>query len=899
MAVKNDNRAASAAGRRFLFGFNVGLTVVLAAAILVAINWIAHRHNRRADLTGGISGYRVSDRTKMILDKAGDDLRITSVYASNSPESSRKDFLPKLQDYCEELRQYKRSVKVEHIISGDDQAELRKRVETKFGSAATEYQAVIASARELWDKLGGILKPQQAEIKALLEKEGAWLGRFSPVANIVAILNKDVESVVEVRKEVDKSVQGEGMPRYQEANDKIKSFNDTLKNHLEEIQNWSKEMDKLAKLLANPDDPFVKLTREKLGQMNAQAAELVKLIGDPKDTNVPADPKPVLQSFARAAGVLAQQMGDERTRVTAFAEQHKAIRSHERWQIQVQQGLMVMDLPDLLAITANQASTSVQQFRRLLEREGVAVDQLQGAVRNARKIANDMAANVAYWNQAMSAILDEGARIDQPSIDFLAKAAGGDLFKDALTKINELATKIAALPKLELDEVARRLQQENIVVVENKDSVRVVTFDEVYPIADPMSGMRGRDKDSPPERIFDGDSAIGSAVFSMQTAKKSVGEVVLVTFEQEVPPQMRQFQRPMTGPLPLEAIRKLRERLERMQFKVTDWNLATEGAIDKKPEAEKDVPQVFVFLPPPSAPPPFMRQQQNQPTFESKHAEVARKVLAENGRGLFLAMWMPSPPSLFGPAPKSEYGWSPILEKDWGINVDTEHRVIRGEVDRQKPGYYGIDIVQWWYMQLSDFNKDQPIGRPLRSRRMLMNDVCPVLAADKLPDGVVVTPILEVPKGTTNTWAEKDVDRIVAALQSGTSEGAFTRGEDALSPPFSVSVAAENSKTKSKLVVLGSGLAISDQYLDRRVVRFGGKGTRLMTDPPPTENLELLANALYWLVDRPELIAAGPAVVPRVEQLTDAKGVMVKVVSFGWAAVVLAVGGVVMMVRRK
>ena len=160
-----------------------------------------------------------------------------------------------------------------------------------------------------------------------------------------------------------------------------------------------------------------------------------------------------------------------------------------------------------------------------------------------------------------------------------------------------------------------------------------MTFDEVYPVADPMGGMRNRDKDSPPERVFDGDSAIASAIFSLQTAKKSIGEVVLVTFEQEVPPQMRQFQRPMTGPIPLEAIRKLRERLERMQFKVTEWNLATEGAVDKKPEGEKDVPQVFVFLPPPSAPPPMMRQQQNQPTFEPKHAKrPARCSRAAAGR---------------------------------------------------------------------------------------------------------------------------------------------------------------------------------------------------------------------------------------------------------------------------
>jgi hypothetical protein len=223
--------------------------------------------------------------------------------------------------------------------------------------------------------------------------------------------------------------------------------------------------------------------------------------------------------------------------------------------------------------------------------------------------------------------------------------------------------------------------------------------------------------------------------------------------------------------------------------------------------------------------------------------------------------------------------------------------VIRGEVDRQRPGKYGIDIVQWWYMQLSNFTS-QPIGSPLRARRMLMKDVCPVVPDKQIPD-VEITPILQIPKGPKDIWAEKDLERIFLALQSGSSDGSFTRGADAVEPPFSVAMAAENKMTKSKVVVFGGGLSLRDDYQQQRVVRFGGKGTRLVTDPPPTENVELFTNALYWLVDRPEMIAAGPPEVPRVEPIEESGYWPMKLVIGAWAFAALVLGGVVMLVRRK
>jgi hypothetical protein len=228
-------------------------------------------------------------------------------------------------------------------------------------------------------------------------------------------------------------------------------------------------------------------------------------------------------------------------------------------------------------------------------------------------------------------------------------------------------------------------------------------------------------------------------------------------------------------------------------------------------------------------------------------------------------------------------------------------------------------------MQLSSFT-EHPIGYPLRARRMLMKDVCPVTKADKLPEDVEIAEVLEVPKGTTDTWAEDDVKRIFMALQRGSQDGSFTRGEQAWAPPFSVMVAATkqmeakatekqeadattkpaeaagevgDSPACSKVVVMGNGLSLRDDYLQQRVVRFSGEGARLVTDPPPTENMDLFVNALYWLADRPGLIAAGPAEVPVVAAIEPGSRRSVWLVTLGWAFAALAVGGVMMMIRRK
>lgn len=892
MAVKETtNTVTTTTGRWVVFGTNVAVTILLAMFLLVALNWLAYDNNARWDFTGGVAGHRLSPRSQRILDEAGDDLRITTVYASDKPESAREKYFPKVRDLTEEIRQYHHAAAVQHLYSGTDQAKLTARIQEKFGSAAKEYRDAVNLATTVWNELDGSLRPIREQIGALLNSD-SWLSGFSTLANIAAVLQKDLKKVEDTGEEVDDLVRGEGIPRYQEANEKIKTVNDELSEHLKQAQDWTKAMHKLVTLLGNPEAEFVKTTRDKMIELSGLILHLRKIAGDPEETTVPEDPKPILQNFAKAALKVSNWLVEESARVNEFVSQYPAIRQHPKWQ--VQRGIFVMDLTSLVGTTAEDLSSNYQQLRQILQQD-VPLDQLQNVVRQLRNISVQIDKDLSRWINNVLDILNEGANIDEPTQAFLAAGSNGELFGPLMERLDEVKKAIDDLPEMEIDEVAKRLDEDNIIVVEKGDQVEVVPFDDVWPIADPFGRLSAR-SDSGPPRVFDGDSAISNAVMAM-TRDKPVAKVVFVTFEEQPPPQMRQFQRPVSGPMPLQAVRLLKEKLEAMQFEVEDWNIAEEGARENKPTAQEGVPMVFVFLPPPLPPPPFQRQQQQQKQFTPEHAEMAREVLAEGGQAIFLSLWYQPMP--FGPPPK--YGYGDILRADYGIDVDPSRRIIRGVVDRKNPGRFAIDVVQWWYMQLSNFT-EQPIGYPLRARRMLMKDVAPVLITENVPENVEVEPVLRVPPSSTDMWAEKDIERIFVALQSGDNEGTFTRSEDAWLPSevdLTTIVAARNTANDAKVVVMGNGLSLRDDYLQQRVVRFGGEGTRLMTDPPPTENLDLFVNALYWLADQPGLIAAGPAEVPVVGPIADSSRGSLSLVTFGWAAAALVVGGIVMFVRRK
>jgi len=916
MAVNNET-TTSATGRRLFFGANVIVVVLLAVALLAGINFIGHRKNIRKDLAGGLAAHRVSDRTKGILDQFQGDLTITTVYTSDEPDSDRKEYLPRLQDYLEEVGQYKRSVNVQHLRRGDERAELRDRIQGKFGEAAEKYREAIDANAKLWDNLRAVMQNLQAQAKEQLAG-GSWLSGFTTLANIETILRKDLEEIDENRRNVDDLIHGEGIPRYEEANSKIKSANDTYKQHLETVQTWMRETDKLVKVLSQSDSEFATKSRENLGVMDGLVLNLRKQIGQPDNTEVPADPVPVLKEYAKAANALSRWLFDEHSRVSAFVKANPGLEQHPKWSVRVQVAIFESNMPlhELLQECSERLGGNVQAVRRILADPGKVNElTLKNAVVELRRNTTQIEKMLGVWSKNLTSVLADAGKIDENSRKFLERGVSGELFqaavpstqpgeastetKSIITQLTDMNSRIDGLPKLELDEIADRMKEDNIVVIETDKSVRIVPFDEVWPAAAPDAAPFGEDK-AKLHRVFDGDRAISSAVSTLMNTQK-VATVVLVAFESQPPPQMRQYQRPNTGPIPLSQLSVLKQRLEKANFAVKEWNLGSTGenASKEPPAPEEGTQPIYLFLPPAEAPPPNpMMQQAPPPSFGPEQLKQVKKVLADGGKGIFLAFADAAPrPTPW--QPPASYAYADMLRDDWGVDVKFDHRVIRGVRDPQRPDHFNIDIVQWSFMPLNHFT-DHPIGAPLKARRLLMAEVCPVTKAETVPEGVKVSPVLEVPASAQDIWADPDIGRIIRPLREGLRDTSFTKGERAMNSPFPVIVTSENEKTNGKIVVMGMGFSFIDAFLSRPIPRLEAKKTvTLTTDPPPTENVDLALNSLYWLAGKPSMIAAGPAPIPLVGPIEPGDQGSIWAISVGWAFAVLILGGVVMFVRRK
>jgi len=915
MAVNNETTMTSSTSRRLFFGANLLVVVLLAFVVLVGVNYIGHRKNIRKDLAGGLAAHRVSERTKTILEQYPGDLTITTVYTSDEPDSNRKEYLPRLQDYLAELAQTKRNVKVQHLYSGEQRFELRNRVQSKFGEAAETYKQVVDSTERVWEHLQRVMESVKAQADEQL-RANSWLSQFTTMANISAVLEKDLEELGEVRRSVDDLVRGEGIPRYEAANTEIRNANDKFRQHLEETQTWMRETEKLVKVLSQADSEFATKSRENLGVMQGLVLNMRKAVGDPNDRDV-ADPVALMKEYAKSANALSRWLFDEYNRVSTFIKENPGLEQHPKWIVRVQVAIFEQSMPlhALLQSTAEQLGGSVEAVRKIVADAGN-VDEL-----TKKNVAVQLRQNVAQiekmlnvWATNVNAVLGEAGKIDESSKAFLANGVSGELFaapvpatqpggestetKSIMAQLSDLNSRINELPKLELDEVAEKMKEDNIVVVETDTAVRIVPFDEVWPAAAPDAASMMEDR-SKLRRVFDGDRAISSAINTLIASKK-VATVILTAFEAEPPPHMRQMQRSNTGPIALNQLSVLKTRLEKANFAVKEWNLGASGEDAKKgpPAPEEGTKPIYIFLPPADSTPSNPMMPQQGPQFGPEQIEQVKKVLADGGRGVFLAFSDAMPRQMPWQPPPS-YAYADMLRDEWGVDVRFDYRVIRGVRDKQRPDHFHIDLLQWSFMPLNHFT-DHPIGKPLKARRLLMAEVSPVVATDSLPEGVTVSPVLEVPASIQDVWADSDLSRILDALRQGQRDSSFTKSEAAMENGFSVIVASENEKTNSKVVVMGMGISFIDAYVARPVPRLEArKAVTLSTDPPPTENLDLALNTMYWLADQPNMIAAGPAPTPQVGPITSAGQRSAWLISTGWAFAILILGLVVMFVRRK
>jgi len=891
----NTGSGTTAAARRFSIGANVTIAVVVAAALLVAVNWISSLKNVREDLAS-FSHYGLSDRTKRILDGYPEDIQLSLLYAPDPDDEAQQDYIERLRDYCDELQSYAPQVKVAHVATDSQREKLVSQISTTFGDEAEKHREALAAFKRLHEALDADIQHRLTQASALMERD-SWLGDFPLFASVVAALRADHEALKKASEEIEELTPAGGIPKYAEATSKAKAALKDVQSHFEAIIASMGELAALSVETSKTDSLYIAMLRDVAAQAKATVASLRGLVGK-SDDPMPDDVAEALKAFADRGVEVANELDALVRRVGEFARKFPMVTQHPNWAAQVRSGPLLMrrEVAGVLQQAGKTARSSRLVILGVIDTNDP--EQLRETLLNARQDVAVLEQNASVCEQLLTELADRLSSVDEGSKAVLDAVSAGELFAANVEAIGKLIKETEVLPDLDLGSVADQLKQDNVVVIEANGKIRVVGFSEVFQMRQSIGGPGASKEDL--GRTFNGDNAMPSAILAL-TRGNPFATVVLVSFEPPAPPQQGQFSPPPPQSwIPSRMLSELRQRLEAANFKVVDWNLATTA---DSPQPEEGTENVYVLLPPapPAQPNPFMRQPPQGPVFGEEHRKTIRDLLDGDARMIFLATWEIIRGGPFGgPTKTPPYGYGQLLEEDWGIKLDNSRRIVWIEPDRQKANTLSVVPRRFNHMPAGRF-LDHPIGKPMRGTRFFINDACPIEIKGEPPKGVTVSGILQVPMKENYIGAKiAELIRIIDQLQNRAAEGKVTLTPFPSRGPFDVMVAAERydgEKSKGKIVVCGFGASLRDDYLKSPVVA-GGDVLRL--DPPPTENEDLFVNTLYWLQGQTQWIARGPVPIPRVEPIEAGELTALRVLVWAvWPALVFAPGIVLWWVRRR
>ncbi len=907
--------------RRVAIGANVAIAIIAAAALLVAINWIISLKNYRRDLAS-LGNYGISERTKRVVGECRDNVHLSLLYRSDEKDDKQRHYIDRLLEYGEELARFSPKVAVTHVDSDSQRERLVARLSSAFGGEAEGHKKALASFEGVRSDLLADLQERIAAGQALLGEQ-SWLGDFPLFARVVKLLEQDLEQLNEASKEIAQLAPETGIPKYGEAATKAKEAVKAVKEDFGTLAKAMEQLTALADETTRPDSAPIAMLREVAREAKAKIDSLRQLIGA-EGAPPPADVSAALKAYADRASEVGKSLDQLVARVDGFAQQFPMVEHHANWATQARVG----GLPIRMEVgrVLMEAGAILQQLRLALL--GV-IDkgdpqQLEESLARVRKNTSNLESNAAVCEQILTSLADSLTNLDDASRQVLEAARGGNLLKDQVASLETLEKEFEALPELKMGTMADELKQDNIVVVETNNpaqpgagKVRVVDFSSVWPVQESIGGRPQAGEEA--DRTFNGDSVISSAILALN-ADKPFARVVLVAFEPAPPQQQNPFMRPPQSSIPTRALTQVRSRLEAANFKVANWNLATEKEKPKPDEGEEDLNDIYVILPPtpPPGPNPFGGGPTPDQLFTDEHIQIVRDLLHAGGRAIFLVAWDVQSGPLGGGLTSPVYPYGKMLREDWGLDVRTDRRIVSVEPDLQSAYGFRVNAKEFQYLPVTGWT-EQPIGRPMAGTRFFVLDASPIETAPEAPGGVSQETILKIPRRERfiSTGIEEIVT-IIDTIRDPNSDGRVEFAGPPRTGPFDLMVAAtrdgkpakpegeameagptsqEAADVNSRIVVMAFGRGLVDEYLTQQVVVSFNP---IRFEPPPTESLDLFVNALYWLNDQASYIGRGPVPVPRVYAVVGGELTTIRWFVWGiWPVLVFVPGVFLWYVRRR
>jgi len=908
---------ATAPNSRLRYGSYAAVSVAVAIAALVLVNIIAQTDYYRRDCQS-LGRYGISKRTKTILANVDEPIRLSCVFTATDDQTRslyRPRTLEMLGELCEEVRSQNGQATLDNITNDTQKAQLVARLRAKQETSAGEQVRFIRSFQSAKNLLVGTLQDEQDKWTKL--PDDSYLSGWGMNLEIASAMKKHAEEI----ENLDRSLQRK-MTALPDHSELVKDICGVLTGARDDLQAMSDDLEKIGALPAG-----VRAGRAKADKALDEAVKAVehlqKVVGVPGQA-APAKPTETLKKFVAAATKATEKLiaAGETLRNFAGKDNEELLQRCRLWQVRVPGDLAGKYVatgppPEALLHLAGLLNQALRMPAAGII-EAANVEYQKKFILQARKSVRLFARDTAAVHKTVNSALDvlQGA---EKNFSAIPQGYDGKSIQVIIAPIAKMLSKADNLPKPKSEKLDGDITRDNLVVLEVGPKVRIVPFEELWPLK--MPGARaGRGGKTKEQRRFAGDSAIGSRILSM--THEPFATVVLTYFEPEVPPQMARMMPPPS--IPVSSIHTLRKRLEEANLKIEEWNLAkddspqeesnsaaTQGASTQASATKPSGPQkVLLILPPPQMMPIFAGQPMPG-VFAKRHVEKIRKNINAGTPAIFICHYMP--PLELAPTVKIEgkYGLNDYLRKDWGLDVQANYIVIPAEPSETEPGRFGLNPVRYMYYPLSTFT-DQPIGKPLQGARVFWYSLCPVGRARgmdgkylPMPKGISeggIQPILTVDASAKETWATEDRKRIEMQLYTKSQSYISPQKNKDIMPPFDIAVAGVREKTPgtspTRIVVLTMGASFIDRYLNGPVPQIEDNTLR-MTDPPRAD-ADVVINSVYWTIGNEDYIAAGPAQFPPIRMISpQMRTALWVILAVALPLVVLAIGGVVMLFRKR
>jgi len=258
--------------RRFKYGTNVTISVLVVLSIVIILNVISYRRlaSLRLDLTA-TRLYSLSDQTRKLLGKLEKDVKIVTLISSNAPE------IDKARDLITEYDNYSKHIIVEHIDPARELSRVEQfysTIKKRYESTLTPMEDAIKQGRDEAHRLAEDIAKQKIAIARLLENKQFGQGQEKQLLEqVIRSFARYDTQLKDVNQQIDKTL-GSAIPDYSGSLNVLKAllveFDEKIYavvvDYLGKMVSSSKQPNHIKEQLLKLSDSF-QATREHVGKV--------------------------------------------------------------------------------------------------------------------------------------------------------------------------------------------------------------------------------------------------------------------------------------------------------------------------------------------------------------------------------------------------------------------------------------------------------------------------------------------------------------------------------------------------------------------------------------------------------------------------------------------------------